>query len=141
MLFCNQCGLQLADQSRFCSRCGALTSPAGAAAPYPSGAPATLPPGTPAPVSYVPPSVPQTEPSAIISLVLGILSVTIFGILTGIPAVIVGNAARKKIRANPQQLTGEGLATAGIVTGWIRIVTDCILIVIVLIILVAAAIH
>ena len=38
---------------------------------------------------------------------------------TGIPAIVMGNRARREIRASGGVLGGEGLATAGVVTGWI----------------------
>lgn len=54
------------------------------------------------------------------SLVLGIVSIVMgFGLLTGIPAVILGNKSRNAVAAG--QADNAGLATAGIITGWIGI--------------------
>jgi hypothetical protein len=58
---------------------------------------------------------------AIISLVAGILGLTLFPIIGSIIAVITGPMAKKEIQASGTALTGEGLATAGIVMGWIGI--------------------
>lgn len=76
-----------------------------------------------------PRSAPQTDPSlraetsgkAIASLVLGILSLTSCGPL-GIIAIVVGNTALADIRASRGRLTGDGMAKAGVITGWIGVV-------------------
>ncbi len=57
--------------------------------------------------------------TAVLSMVFGILSLAGFGILAGIPAIILGTTARKNIRGSGGRLSGEGMATAGIVLGWI----------------------
>ncbi|MDB6122585.1 MAG: hypothetical protein JWQ71_1578 [Pedosphaera sp.] len=54
---------------------------------------------------------------AITSLILGILSLTCFGLLSGIPAVICGSVAKTKIRNAQGSLGGSGMALAGIITG------------------------
>src|SRR5260370_32965274 len=96
-MFCIQCGGQLPEQVGFCTTCGVSTG-AGAAVQAP-------PPNTMVTASAAP-ALPQTEPTAVVSMVLGILSLTIFHFLAGIPAVILGQSARSKIRANPQKLAG-----------------------------------
>ncbi|WP_205474598.1 DUF4190 domain-containing protein [Nocardioides sp. SYSU D00038] len=52
---------------------------------------------------------------AVISLVLGIISVLCCGFFTGIPAVILAQMAKTEIAQNRQE--GSGLATAGFVLG------------------------
>ncbi|GAB2765392.1 hypothetical protein GCM10027020_17260 [Nocardioides salsibiostraticola] len=81
--------------------------------PAPYGAPAY---GAPAYQSggYGPP---PSDGSATVALVLGILSIVLCGFLTGIPAMIMGRNAKKRIQASGGQLGGEGLATAGFWTG------------------------
>ncbi len=59
---------------------------------------------------------PRTSGMAIASLVLGILSF-LFTILAGIPAIILGILALRKIERNRATLAGSGLAIAGITTG------------------------
>lgn len=61
----------------------------------------------------------STNKKAIWSLVLGILGIVCCGFFTGIPALILGNNAKKEIAAG--QGTGSGMATAGVVLGWISI--------------------
>ena len=77
-------------------------------------------PTTPVPPPYVPASLP-TANEAIWSLILGIGSFVLCGIFMGIPAIILGNNAKKKISTAGGQLGGQGLATAGIVLGWISV--------------------
>ena len=63
----------------------------------------------------------KTVGQSIASLVLGILSFLIFGILTAIPAVICGHIAKSKINSDPENLKGEGQALAGLIMGYISI--------------------
>jgi hypothetical protein len=58
---------------------------------------------------------------AIWSLVLGILSLTCFGFIAGIPAVVLGSVAKRKIAESGGMIRGQGLATAGLVMGWVSI--------------------
>lgn len=59
--------------------------------------------------------------SAIASLVLGILSV-VFCCVTGVPAIICGHLARGKIRRSGGAFSGHGMATAGLVLGYVTTV-------------------
>jgi hypothetical protein len=68
---------------------------------------------------YAPFSSPPTHGKATTSLVLGIISLVMCGFLTGIPAMILGRQAKREIRESNGQLGGDGLATAGFVTGLI----------------------
>ena len=72
------------------------------------------------PFSGYPPQ-PKTSGLAIWSLVLGILSITCFSILSGIPGVICGHKALSKIKYSRGALAGQGLAIAGLVTGYLGI--------------------
>ena len=64
---------------------------------------------------------------AIASLVLGIFSMICFGIITGIPAIILGHVAFNRTRKKPEQYQGKGLAITGFVMGYISIFTTLIL--------------
>jgi len=66
-------------------------------------------------------SEPQTDSKAIGSLVCGIASVTIFSIIAGIPAIILGHISRSDIRKSEGRLKGEGLALAGLIMGYISL--------------------
>ena len=68
--------------------------------------------------------VPQTTPNSsmsIISLITGILGITFIPFIGSIIALITGYMAKKEIRASGGALGGDGLATAGLVLGWIGV--------------------
>jgi hypothetical protein len=69
--------------------------------------------------SYAEP--PSKDGKAVASMVLGILSILIFFIFTGIPAVILGHISLAKIRKSKGRLTGDATARAGLVLGYISI--------------------
>jgi hypothetical protein len=82
-------------------------------------------------MSYTPPpppppgaggyAAPQTNQKALWSMILGILGVVCCGIFAGIPALILGNSAKKEIAASGGAQTGDGMAKAGVILGWISI--------------------
>jgi uncharacterized protein DUF4190 len=77
---------------------------------------------TPPPPPSVPQPVPRTAPTAIWSLVLAILSFFCGWLFTAIPAVICGHIAWSKIRKSGGALGGKGIATAGLILGYIALV-------------------
>lgn len=72
------------------------------------------------PQSY-PPAVLPSSTLAIISLIMGIAGFSFLPLLGSIAAIITGYMARKETRAIPPTAGGDGMATAGIVMGWIQI--------------------
>jgi hypothetical protein len=64
----------------------------------------------------------QNNTLAIVSLVCGILSVCLCGLIAGIPAIITGFMAKNNIDANPAEYGGRGMAIAGMILGGISIV-------------------
>ena len=90
---------------------------------------ADLPVG-PVPVWHVPayqlsPPVPGTNSMAIAAMVLGVAEFFTAG-LTAIPAVICGHIARRQMRQTAQR--GDGLATGGLVLGYMAIIFWTVLI-------------
>src|SRR6266511_5671918 len=76
----------------------------------------------------------KTEPLATWSLVLGILSLVCFGVLAGIPAIVLGKSAHTKIDNSNGLLVGREMATIGIVLGWLSVaMTVCAIIFVILI--------
>jgi len=75
---------------------------------------------------------PQTSKKAIWALVLGILSIVCCGFFAGIPALILGNSAKREIGASAGAQTGSGMAQAGVVLGIISIVLTVLYIVLLL---------
>jgi hypothetical protein len=64
---------------------------------------------------------PPNSTMAIVSLVAGILGLTILPLIGGIVALYTGYSARREIEESYGELGGEGYATAGIVMGWISL--------------------
>lgn len=128
---CSVCGTYNNADAAFCYKCGSALKPEAVTGPTVrlSGAQPeheyTGQGGQPAPPQYPQPyggySVPQQSSSALLALILGILSFMGLSLLAAIPAVIVGMKARDEIVMSRGQLTGEGMAQAGIVLGWINI--------------------
>ncbi len=69
-----------------------------------------------------PPVNPKTSGLAVGSMVLGIAGIVLcLGPLAGIPAVIMGHQANSAIRKSGGLLGGTGMATAGLVTGYLSV--------------------
>jgi hypothetical protein len=56
---------------------------------------------------------------ALTSLIAGILGIMFFPFVGGIVAIVTGNMARKETRSFPATRSGDGMATAGMVLGWL----------------------
>ena len=68
------------------------------------------------------PAAPRSNTKAVWSLVLGIVSVaTCFGLLAGIPAIVLGRGAKRELAAAAGHEKGEGMASAGVLLGWLSI--------------------
>jgi hypothetical protein len=79
---------------------------------------------TPAPLSPQPSltaGAPRTEPLAIVSLVLAILSWFVCLFFGSIPAIICGHQSRSKIRRSSGALRGMEIALAGLIIGYAEI--------------------
>jgi hypothetical protein len=68
-----------------------------------------------------PAKVQPTNDKALISLIAGVLGLTLFPLIGSFVAVVTGVMARREIRESAGVYGGEGLATAGLVLGWIGI--------------------
>lgn len=69
---------------------------------------------------------PQQNQKALWAMILGILSIVCCGIFAGIPALILGNSAKNEIAASGGMQTGDGMAKAGVILGWISIALSII---------------
>ena len=133
---CEGCGKPLEDDVVFCPSCGRRAKPIDM--PYPGmpgypDTPGAPNPGAPNPgVPYpstaqmpypgMPPTAyrsPGTSGFAIASLVLSLVGGCGIG---SVLAIVFGNRAKREIRESRGQLTGEGMATAGIIVGWVGLV-------------------
>jgi type II secretory pathway pseudopilin PulG len=113
MPFCEKCGNSLTAEDKFCRVCGG-TVPGAFPAP-PIGVPPTG--GAPA----------ETSGKAIASLVCGLL---FFIPLAFIAAIVFGHIALSEIKRSAGRLKGEGMAIAGLVFGYMWIVTVPVMLII-----------
>ena len=67
--------------------------------------------------AYAPPN----SSMSIISLIAGVLGLTFFPIIGSVVALITGYMAKREIRESAGDLGGDGMATAGIILGWIGV--------------------
>lgn len=110
-MFCSRCGQENPDSSEFCSRCGtdfhapAMGAGAGSLAPGEATGGTALPG--------------QTSGTAIASLICGLL---FFFLPSALAAVILGHLSLGEIRRSAGRLAGKGMATAGLVLGYIGLV-------------------
>jgi hypothetical protein len=77
------------------------------------------PPQTP--IYTLPPAALPTSGLAIASLVTGILGFVLAPLICSIIAIVTGYSARKETRAVPPTASGDGMATAGIIMGYIQL--------------------
>jgi hypothetical protein len=68
------------------------------------------------PRTFLPAPRPRTNGKAVGAAVCGLFCLATFG-LTGIPAVVLGHAARSEIRRTGEG--GDGLALTGLILGWL----------------------
>lgn len=66
-------------------------------------------------------AVPPTSTLAIVSVIAGVLGFSAVPVIGGIVALITGYLARKETKATPPTASGDGLAVAGIIMGWIQV--------------------
>ena len=73
----------------------------------------------------LPPSIDETIlPSstlALISLISALLGFTFVPVIGGIVAIVTGYMAKQETRAVPPRASGDSMATAGIILGWVQI--------------------
>jgi Domain of unknown function (DUF4190)/zinc-ribbon domain len=99
--YCTACGSEVQPGQSFCGSCG---HPVDGSVP-----------GSMAAVSR---SASVTSGKATASLVLGIAGFLVFPVVCSILAIVLGAQAKREIAADPR-LSGEGMATAGLVLGWV----------------------
>ncbi len=89
-------------------------------------------------MSVTPTQQAKTSSNAIISLVCGILAwLGVFG-LGGVLAVIFGHVAKKEIRTAIEPIDGNGMATAGLVLGYLNLAVTVLGVLLAILIIVGA---
>ena len=63
----------------------------------------------------------RTSTLAIVSLIAGIVGLTVVPLIGSIVAVVTGHMAKREIRESGGAISGDGLATAGLVMGYVGI--------------------
>jgi type IV pilus assembly protein PilA len=114
-MFCQNCGTANPDSGQYCSKCGQPLPAAASVRPTPG--PVAVPGGsfaTPPPLDGNPP----TSGKAIASLVCGIFT---FFLPASIAAVILGHMAHSEIRKSAGRVGGQGIATTGLVLGYLGV--------------------
>lgn len=111
---CSNCAHQNSERARFCESCGhRLDGGLG-----PDDSPSTH--SGAAPTSHLAGAqgqAPKTSSAALWSLLNGLAGIFCFPIIPSILAIILGIVAHRNIRESQGQLTGGGMATAGIILG------------------------
>lgn len=88
--------------------------PAAAPPPFHQRAPIGMPTA-----GMLPSATPPTSGFAVASLVLGIISLVMMPIIASFPAIFFGHIARSDIRRSEGNLSGDGMALAGLITGYL----------------------
>lgn len=126
---CASCGGEVPEGASFCPNCGVRLE----GRPAPGTLPEGLPAGSPSSGYVQPPAavVPaQTDGGAVAALVIGIASFFVCPLVGGIVAIVLGRSSERRIAASRGALTGEGLARAGVILGWINVVLGVLLLII-----------
>ena len=103
-MFCPKCGKEMADDSKYCSACGAQFEVAQPAVQTNGASKAD-----------------KKCKQAKSSFIMAIVGLIIAGIICGTYAFVTGIQALKEIKAD-KELSGKGMAIAGIVLGLLDIV-------------------
>ncbi len=122
-MFCNNCGSANADNAPFCVNCGSsMVAPTAVVHPASTTGAATAPaPAVPAPQSaWLAPQPPKTSGKAVAALILGIINALCLfvGFPFAILAVIFGHMGRTEVKQSQGTMTGAGMATTGLVLGY-----------------------
>ncbi len=123
LMNCVFCEAPVAAGMRYCPHCGTFLNSPEAAKPI---SPLKYAPGGSAPETRTSPtlypgSMPQTSTAAVVSLIAGILTWTLFPILPAIVAVWAGHHARREIQESGGRVTGDAMAVIGLILGYIQV--------------------
>jgi hypothetical protein len=72
-------------------------------------------------IPYAPPVMPHNSTTALISLISGITGLTVLPLLGSIVAIVTGHMAKSEIKKSGGMITGNGMATAGLIMGYAAI--------------------
>lgn len=83
--------------------------------------------------------VPNEHPRGTTILVLGILSLVLCGLFTGIPAWVMGRKATREIESSPHPVSNRGVVKAGYICGMIGTIISALLLVFYVIVIIGVA--
>ena len=69
----------------------------------------------------LPPAGPRNSTMAIVSLISGIVSWFLLPFVAAVVAVITGHMAKNEIKKGNGMITGNGMATAGLILGYVQL--------------------
>ncbi|MDY7040568.1 MAG: DUF4190 domain-containing protein [Chloroflexota bacterium] len=110
-MICSNCGVENPEERDFCQSCGA---------PLAESFPGPTSPSSPSPI-HAAPAAPATSGLAIASLIIGIVGWFLLPIVGNVLAIIFGHMAKNEIARSGGHLTGEALATVGLILGYIGV--------------------
>jgi hypothetical protein len=73
------------------------------------------------PYNTFPPAAPRNSTMALVSLISGIVSWFLLPFIAAIVAVITGHMAKSEIKKSNGMVTGNGMATAGLILGYVQL--------------------
>ncbi len=74
----------------------------------------------------------ETNTLAIVSLIFGILGWSFLPLVGSVVAIVTGHLARSEIRRAPERPLGDGLAVAGLVLGYVALVSALLFVLVLL---------
>jgi hypothetical protein len=80
------------------------------------------PPYPPAYQNPYPVYPPRNSTMAVVSMIAGIAGWTVLPILGTLVAIFTGHIAKAEIRSSMGQITGDGMATVGLILGYLQII-------------------
>lgn len=119
-MHCDTCNAELTPGRLFCPGCGVL-SPEGLSV-MTAGAEGPAPLALRGDTAVRSVRTQPTSPTAVVSLVFGILSYLALPLVGSLIAVITGHAARREIRGSGGKLDGQLLASVGLALGYSQLV-------------------
>ncbi len=129
-MICSFCEAGVPAGARYCPTCGtALPIARTPGAGYEK--PGAASPGGAAPVYLYQV---QTSTSAVLSLVFGITAWMCLPIVGAVVAVVAGHRAKDEIRQSNHGLEGEGMATAGMILGYLQLIPALVFLVLAVIV-------
>jgi type IV pilus assembly protein PilA len=116
-VFCPHCGTANSDEGKYCVKCGNSLDSGRTAQPFADVGSAVAPSQSPSAAQPIV-GTPPTSGKAVASLICGVFA---FVLPASIAAIVLGHMSLSEIRKSAGRIGGAGIATAGLVLGYIGI--------------------